>query len=182
MHVFRPVLQRFGSDIAHVLHVKAGSCGSSANQCTVHVWKWRRMLVNMKAPIVDQLVALKHQNCSFSPTNMDLMVSSNSISSYPFLYVDGPNGLTWWAFWSFRIINIIKSVHRVILFCDPLPPYQKSTLKMLISRPLLKIAMHRKRRFWNAYYGISPPPPPHFRRMLCMLADRSGRLLTTSVL
>ena len=32
-----PVLQRFGSDIAHVLHVKAGGCGSSANQCTAHV-------------------------------------------------------------------------------------------------------------------------------------------------
>ena len=37
MCVFRQVLQRFGSDIAHVLHVKAGGCGSSANQCTAHV-------------------------------------------------------------------------------------------------------------------------------------------------
>ena len=44
--------QRFGSDIAHVLHVKAGGCGSSANQCTAHVWKWRHVLVNMKAPIL----------------------------------------------------------------------------------------------------------------------------------
>ena len=35
--VFRPVLQRFGSDIAHILHVKAGGCGSSANQCTAHM-------------------------------------------------------------------------------------------------------------------------------------------------
>ena len=52
MCVFRPVLQRFGSDIAHVLHVKAGGCGSSANQCTAHVWKWRHVLVNMKSPIV----------------------------------------------------------------------------------------------------------------------------------
>ena len=51
MCVFRPVLQRFGSDIAHVLHVKAGGCGSSANQCTAHVWKWRHVLVNMKSPI-----------------------------------------------------------------------------------------------------------------------------------
>ena len=51
MCVFRPVLQCFGSDIAHVLHVKAGGCGSSANQCTAHVWKWRHVLVNMKAPI-----------------------------------------------------------------------------------------------------------------------------------
>ena len=31
MCVFRPVLQRFGSDIAHVLHVKAGGCGTFAN-------------------------------------------------------------------------------------------------------------------------------------------------------
>ena len=37
MCVFRPVLQRFGSDIAHVLPVKAGGCGSSANQCTARV-------------------------------------------------------------------------------------------------------------------------------------------------
>ena len=49
MCVFRPVLQRFGSDLAHVLHVKAGGCGSSANQCTAHVWEWRHVLVNMKA-------------------------------------------------------------------------------------------------------------------------------------
>ena len=53
MCVFRPLLQCFGSDIAHVLHVKAGRCCSSANQCTAHVWKWRHVLVNMKAPIVD---------------------------------------------------------------------------------------------------------------------------------
>ena len=51
MCVFRPVFQLFGSDIAHVLHVKAGGCGSSANQCSAHVWKWRHVLVNMKAPI-----------------------------------------------------------------------------------------------------------------------------------
>ena len=37
MCVFRPVLQRFGSDIAHVLHVKAGSAaviiGFAVSQC-----------------------------------------------------------------------------------------------------------------------------------------------------
>ena len=27
------------------------------------------------------------------------------------------------------IVNIIKGVHRVIFFCDPLPPSQKSNLK-----------------------------------------------------
>ena len=34
MCVFRPVLQRFGSYIAHVLHVKASGSGSSANKYT----------------------------------------------------------------------------------------------------------------------------------------------------
>ena len=37
------------------------------------------------------------------------------------------------------------------LFCDPLPPCQKSTLKMLILRPLLKIVMHNQRHFKQAY-------------------------------
>ena len=36
MYVFRPVLQRFGYDIAHVLHMKAGGCSYSANQCAAH--------------------------------------------------------------------------------------------------------------------------------------------------
>ena len=33
------------------------------------------------------------------------------------------------------------------LFCDPLTPDQKSTLKMLILRPLLKIAIHHQGHF-----------------------------------
>ena len=33
------------------------------------------------------------------------------------------------------------------LFCDPLPRYQKGTLKMLIWRPILKIVMPHKRHF-----------------------------------
>ena len=35
--VFRPVLQCVGTNVAHVLPVKVGGCGSFANQCTSHV-------------------------------------------------------------------------------------------------------------------------------------------------
>ena len=43
------------------------------------------------------------------------------------------------------------------------PPYQKSTLKMLILRPFLKIEMQLKQHFWKAYGGSWPPLPPSMR-------------------
>ena len=47
-----------------------------------------------------------------------------------------------------RILNIIENVQRVLFFCDSLCPYQ-NTLKMLILRPLLKIATWKWWKFWT---------------------------------
>ena len=43
---------------------------------------------------------------------------------------------------SSRIVNIIESVHRVLFLGDPLPPSQKSTLKMLIFNYSYENAVH----------------------------------------
>ena len=44
--------------------------------------------------------------------------------------------------------------------CPPPPPiYQKSTLKMLISRPFLKITMHHKRHLKKRTAALDPLPP-----------------------
>ena len=51
-------------------------------------------------------------------------------------------------------------------------PYQKRTLKMLILRPSLKIAMHHERYFWKAYGDPCPPPSK------CTTLRTPGKMMT----
>ena len=53
------------------------------------------------------------------------------------------------------------------LFLDPPPPYQKSTLKILILRPLLQITMHHKGHYITKHTAALDLPLS--QRMLCTI-------------
>ena len=71
---------------------------------------------------------------------------------------------------SSRIVNIIKSVYKV-LFCMTPSPCQKSTLKMLILRPHLKITRQHKQDLKKASGGPWPPPSQHTAVKIVTIPD-----------
>ena len=75
--------------------------------------------------------------------------------------------------WSSKIVNIIE---RVLFSETPSLPNKGLTLKMLILRPLLEIAMRHKLHFSNTYSGQWPPPPVYAHEKY----DSSERPLTTN--
>ena len=65
-------------------------------------------------------------------------------------------------------LSTLSRTYTRVLILWPLPPYQNSTLKMLILRPPFKISMHYKRHLKKAW--------PPSQRTRCMLVN-SGRPL-----
>ena len=71
----------------------------------------------------------------------------------------------------------LSKLSQSIPLWELLSPYQKSTLKKLISRPLLKIAMHHKNILKKRTMALDPPSLPAYAVYAHENDDNSGQPL-----